>query len=83
MGRSTQALVQTLDDLHGWKVSVLAQTGLSFVFSASSGKLMRTIMAGLAEFERDLIRERVKSGLASARARGVKLGRNLGNEVGS
>jgi putative DNA-invertase from lambdoid prophage Rac len=39
---------------------------------------MRTIMAGLAEFERDLIRERVKSGLASARARGVKLGRQLG-----
>jgi putative DNA-invertase from lambdoid prophage Rac len=39
---------------------------------------MRTIMAGLSEFERDLIRERVKSGLASARARGVKLGRQLG-----
>jgi putative DNA-invertase from lambdoid prophage Rac len=68
-GRSTQDLVQTLDDLHGWKVSVLAQTGLSFDLSTSSGKLMRTIMAGLAEFERDLIRERVKSGLASARAR--------------
>src|SRR5499426_2102174 len=29
-GRSTQDLVQTLDDLHSWKVSVLAQTGLSF-----------------------------------------------------
>jgi putative DNA-invertase from lambdoid prophage Rac len=77
-GRSTQDLVQTLDDLHGWKVSVLAQTGLSFDLSTASGKLMRTIMAGLAEFERDLIRERVKSGLASARARGVKLGRQLG-----
>ena len=77
-GRSTQDLVQTLDDLHGWKVSVLAQTGLSFDLSTASGKLMRTIMAGLAEFERDLIRERVRSGLASARARGVKLGRQLG-----
>ena len=77
-GRSTHDLVQTLDDLHGWKVSVLAQTGLSFDLSTASGKLMRTIMAGLAEFERDLIRERVKSGLASARARGVKLGRQLG-----
>ena len=71
-GRSTQDLVQTLDDLHGWKVSVLAQTGLSFDLSTASGKLMLTIMAGLAEFDRDLIRERVKSGLASARARGVK-----------
>ena len=77
-GRSTQDLVQTLDDLHGWKVSVLAQTGLSFDLSTSSGKLMRTIMAGLAEFERDLIRDRVKSGLAAAKARGVKLGRQVG-----
>jgi putative DNA-invertase from lambdoid prophage Rac len=65
-GRSTQDLVQTLDDLHDWKVSVLAQNGLSFDLSTSTGKLMRTIMAGLAEFERDLIRERVKSGQARA-----------------
>jgi putative DNA-invertase from lambdoid prophage Rac len=77
-GRSTQDLVQTLDDLHGWKVSVLAQNGLSFDLSTSTGKLMRTIMASLAEFERDLIRDRVKSGLAAARARGVKLGRQHG-----
>ena len=63
--------MQTLDDLHGWKVSVLALNGLSFDLSTASGKLMRTIMAGLAEFERDLIRERVKSGLAAAKARGV------------
>jgi DNA invertase Pin-like site-specific DNA recombinase len=77
-GRSTQDLVQTLDDLHSWKLSVLAQTGLSFGLSTASGKLMRTIMAGLAEFERDLIRERVKSGLAAAKARGVALGRQVG-----
>jgi putative DNA-invertase from lambdoid prophage Rac len=77
-GRSTQDLVQTLDDLHSWKVSVLAQTGLSFDLSTASGKLMRTIMAGLAEFERDLIRERVKSGLAAAKSRGVVLGRRVG-----
>jgi putative DNA-invertase from lambdoid prophage Rac len=78
-GRSTQDLVQTLDDLHSWKVSVLAQTGLSFDLSTASGKLMRTIMAGLAEFERDLIRERVKSGLEAARSRGVILGRRIGH----
>jgi Resolvase, N terminal domain len=77
-GRSTQDLVQTVDDLHSWKVSVLAQTGLSFDLSTASGKLMRTIMAGIAESERDLIRERVKSGLATAKAKGVALGRQLG-----
>ena len=77
-GRRTQDLVQTLDDLHGWKVSVLAQTGLSYDLGTASGKLMRTIMAGLADFERDLIRERVKSGLQAAKARGVVLGRKEG-----
>src|SRR5262245_4722207 len=71
-GRSTQDLGQTLNDLHGWKISVLAQTGLSFDLSTASGKLMRTSMASLAEFERDLIRDRVKSGLAAARGRGVR-----------
>jgi putative DNA-invertase from lambdoid prophage Rac len=76
-GRSTQDLVHTLD-LHSWKVSVLAQTGLSFDLSTASGKLMRIIMAGLAEFERDLIRDRVKSGLAAATARGVLLARHVG-----
>ena len=39
---------------------------------------MTTIVAGLAEFERDQIRERVKSGLAAAKARGVVLGRRHG-----
>ena len=39
---------------------------------------MRTVMAGLAKFERHLIRDRVKSGLAAAKARGVKLGRQVG-----
>jgi DNA invertase Pin-like site-specific DNA recombinase len=77
-GRSTQDLVQTLDDIHSWRVSVLAQTGLSFDLSTVSAKLMRTIMAGLSEFELDLIREWVKSGLAAARARGIALGRQIG-----
>ena len=77
-GRSMQDLVQTLDDMHGWGVSVLAQTGLTYDLSTPSGKLMRTIMAGLAEFERDIIRERVMSGLAAAKAHGVKLGRQEG-----
>ena len=54
---------------------MLAQNGLSFDLSTSTGKLMRTTMGGLAEFEGDLIRDRVKSGPAAARARGVKLGR--------
>jgi DNA invertase Pin-like site-specific DNA recombinase len=61
-------------------VARLQTAAIRFDVSTSSGKLMRTIMAGLAEFERDLICERVKSGLAAAKARGViiSLGRQHG-----
>ena len=82
-GRETQDLVQDLlDDLHGWKVSVLAQNGLSFDLSTSTGKLMRTIMAGLAEFERDFIREQVKSGMAMAKVKGTRSGKEIGRPKG-
>jgi putative DNA-invertase from lambdoid prophage Rac len=63
--------------LRSSQVSV-ASVGLSFDLGTPNGRLMRTIMAGLAEFERDLIRERVKSGLAAARANGAVLGRQDG-----
>jgi DNA invertase Pin-like site-specific DNA recombinase len=38
-------------------------------------------MAALAEFERDLLRERVRSGIAAARARGVHFGRRRGQRI--
>ena len=44
------------NDLHKWKVSVLAQNGLTFDLSTSSGKLMRTIMAGLADAVMEIVR---------------------------
>ncbi len=40
-------------------------------------------MASIAEFERDLVRERVRSGLALAKARGKKLGRKPGTKIKS
>ena len=40
---------------------------------------MATLLAGIAQFERDLINERVRSGLAAAKARGRKLGRQPGH----
>jgi len=43
--------------------------------TTSGGKLIFHIFASLSEFERDIIRERVKAGLAQARAKGVRLGR--------
>lgn len=43
--------------------------------TTATGKLMFTIIAGISQFERDLLSERTKEGLASARARGHLGGR--------
>ena len=77
-GRSTQDLLETLYKLAGWKVSVVAMSGMTFELDTPHGRMMATMLAGIAQFESDLLSERVKSGLAAARARGKKLGRQPG-----
>ena len=82
-GRSTLDLIQTLQDLHSWDVSLIAQTGLQFDLTTPQGRLIAQLMAALAEFERDLVRERVCSGLAAAKAKGKVLGRRPGQRIKS
>jgi len=72
-------LGRSIRDLIDW-VTLLEEEGIGFKSlqesidtTTSSGKLVFHIFAALAEFERNLIRERTNAGLASARARG-KLG---------
>jgi len=77
-GRSTQDLMDTLGQLASWNVSLIAQTGLTFDLSTPQGKLIANLMASLAEFEHDLLRERVRSGIAAAKARGQSFGRKPG-----
>ena len=77
-GRSTLDLLHTLKELETWRVSVVALAGLTFDLASPTARMLATILAGVAEFERDLIRERVRSGLAAARARGKRLGRRAG-----
>ena len=77
-GRSTQDLLGTLHRLAGWKVPVVAMNGMTLELGTPHGRMMATVLAGVARFERDLLSERVKSGLAAARARGKRLGRQPG-----
>jgi putative DNA-invertase from lambdoid prophage Rac len=77
-GRSTIDLLQTLRDLESQRVSVIALSGMTFDLSNPAGRMMATMLAGIAEFERDLMGERIKSGLAAAKARGRRLGRQPG-----
>ena len=48
-------------------------------FRVTARRMLATVLAGIAEFERDPISEQVESGLAAAKARGKRLGRRLGH----
>lgn len=73
--RSTIDLLGTLQDLNAWGISLVTLSGIGLDLNTPQGKLMAAILSAIAEFERDLIRERVKSGIAAARAKGRKFGR--------
>jgi DNA invertase Pin-like site-specific DNA recombinase len=77
-GRSTLDLLHTLTQLETWRVSVIAMDGLAFDLSTPHGRMMATIIAGIADFERGLLQERIRSGIAAAKARGKRLGRQPG-----
>lgn len=77
LGRDLRHLVNTVDDLakRGVGFKVLTGTGAAIDTTSPNGKLAFGIFASLAEFERELIIERTKAGMAAARARGRNGGR--------
>ena len=77
LGRDLRHLVNIVHDLtqRGIGLRVLTGEGAAIDTSTASGKLVFGIFAALAEFERELIRERTLAGLAASRARGRRGGR--------
>ncbi|TPG62430.1 recombinase family protein [Hymenobacter nivis] len=77
LGRSLKHLLELVADLQGRGVDLVSLTDAISTASAQ-GRLVLNLFASLAEFERELIRERTCAGLAAARARGRIGGRKPG-----
>jgi len=75
LGRNLKHLVETVEELGRRGVDFQVLTGAPIDTTTPAGRLVFTIFAGLAAFERDQIVERTKAGLAAARARGRVGGR--------
>jgi DNA invertase Pin-like site-specific DNA recombinase len=74
LGRSLPHLIATMTDLEGRGIGFKSLTE-NIDTTTSGGKLIFHIFGALAEFERNLIRERTTAGLSAARARGRRGGR--------
>ncbi len=74
LGRSLKHLVTTIEDLAAYGVSFVSLRD-NLDLSTPSGRLMMHIIGAMAEFERELIKERVTAGIQAARKRGVRIGR--------
>jgi DNA invertase Pin-like site-specific DNA recombinase len=74
LGRNLKHLVTLLEDLQSLGVAFVS-LGEGIDCTTPAGKLQLHILAALAEFERERIRERVMAGLARARTQGKRLGR--------
>jgi DNA invertase Pin-like site-specific DNA recombinase len=75
LGRSTRELLELIERIGKAGAAFRSLGDPLFDTSSSQGKLMATLLAAIAEFERDLIRERTGDGRKRAMAKGVKFGR--------
>jgi DNA invertase Pin-like site-specific DNA recombinase len=77
LARSTRDLLNTLALIADKKAAFRSLGDTWADTTTAHGRLMLTVLAGLAEFERELIRARTSEGRERAKARGVKLGRKF------
>jgi DNA invertase Pin-like site-specific DNA recombinase len=75
LARSTRDLLNTRATITGTGAGFTSLGDTSADTTPPHGRLLLTVLGGLAEFERELIRARTSEGRARAKARGVRLGR--------
>jgi DNA invertase Pin-like site-specific DNA recombinase len=75
LARSTRELLETMETISeaGARFQSLSEPWADTTTHA--GKMIMTVFAGIAEFEREIIRERTAAGREAARSRGVRFGR--------
>ena len=78
-GRSSQELVIEIDEFIHRNINFVSYQD-NIDLSTPQGKFMAQILSAFAEFERNMISERTKAGLARAKAQGKKLGRPKGSK---
>ncbi len=75
LGRNTRQLISTAEDLKGRGVAIRSLTE-GIETGGSMGRLVYTILSGIAELEREVIIERTVAGMKAARQRGTRIGRS-------
>ena len=75
LARSTQNLLELADQIKNAEASFCSLSEPWADTNSPSGKMIMMVFAGIAEFERDLIRERTGAGRIAAKKRGVRFGR--------
>lgn len=75
-GRSVANFCEAIQSLDSWNVRFICTSQTIDTDNSNPGsKLLMTVLAAVAEFEREMIRERVKAGMAAAKRRGTHCGR--------
>ncbi len=75
LGRSLRHLVTVVEDLLARGIEVISATEPHMDSTTPTGRLLRNIFASVAEYEREMIRERVVAGLRKVKASGKHIGR--------
>jgi len=74
LSRSTKDLIETVELLNDLKVQIVFQRE-NIDTTTSTGQFFLTVLGSLAQFEREIMRERINAGIARAKAQGRKMGR--------